>query len=595
MPTLRSSVSFIPMRAAGCMVVCGVLIAAGLTGAGQAGAALPQPVKTRVARRDGAAMRELQKLMPHRPAFSAERSSSLAELGRALFADRTLSTPRGQACSSCHSPSVGFRFPDSAANVSDGVPSGAIPTRFGPRSVPTISYAQFIPEGIPSAHFRGGEQLFIGGMFWDGRATRLEHQATFPFQDPNEMNNLRHGLGSPELVVKRLEHSRNAEQFKAVFGDDIFSHPVEEVFTDLADALGAYERSPEVSPFSSKFDLFLAGRVELTPTELEGFQLFTGTVDGKSTGEPFRKNAQCSSCHGIPDDPIEGPYVFSFHCYANIGVPRNPTNPFYQQTDQQANPQGYNPLGENYVDFGLGDLIYPLNGLPIGNMGDGSNGFGDFLSINGAVKAPTLRNVDKRPRPNFVKPYMHNGVFKSLKEVVHFYNARNLTTEPGEIIDFNLEDPYGGLTGGPLFDRPELIGAALANPGGLSAEEGGELGNLQLTDAEEDAIVAFLQTLSDGYFVPELPTVTLQPESVKVPVGAPVRLTCAGAGAPSPSYRWYRGDTPLEDVVYTSGSLTPTLLIDQASLTDGGDDYHCVITNSAGSVSTELVSVTVVE
>ena len=43
----------------------------------------------------------------------------------------------------------------------------------------------------------------------------------------------------------------------------------------------------------------------------------------------------------------------------------------------------------------------------------------------GKVQVPTLRNVDMRPRPDFVKAYMHNGYLKTLKAVVHFYNTRD--------------------------------------------------------------------------------------------------------------------------------------------------------------------------
>jgi cytochrome c peroxidase len=43
----------------------------------------------------------------------------------------------------------------------------------------------------------------------------------------------------------------------------------------------------------------------------------------------------------------------------------------------------------------------------------------------GRFQVPTLRNVDKRPSPNFVKAYGHNGYFKTLKSIVHFYNTRD--------------------------------------------------------------------------------------------------------------------------------------------------------------------------
>ena len=435
-------------------------------------------------------------------------SAAEVELGRQLFFDTTLSTPPGQACGSCHAPSAGFRFPDSQVNQLFGVATGAVDGRVTSRSVPTISYALFVPKGPPTAHLGVipdvgpvEELVFIGGMLWDGRAETLEHQATFPFQNPNEMNNIVHGMGSPALVVDKVAAGPSAVLFRRVFGARIFGASTQEVFRDICSALAAYERSEEVSPFTSKFDAYLMGRATLTPEEFDGLRLMTGTVDGKPSGEPYIKNAQCVACHGMEDALADGPSLFTRECFANIGVPRNPNNPFYWQTDPVSNPLGYNPLGLDFVDLGLGDFIYPLNDLPPGNMGPGSDGNGDFLAANGAVKVPTLRNVDKRPSPDFVKPYMHNGVFKSLKEVVHFYNTRNLTTVPGEIIDLTLPDPYAGLVGEPLWPAPEVFSLkALANGVGDSSAEGGLVGNLGLTDEEEDHLVAFMQTLTDGYF-----------------------------------------------------------------------------------------------
>jgi cytochrome c peroxidase len=57
--------------------------------------------------------------------------------------------------------------------------------------------------------------------------------------------------------------------------------------------------------------------------------------------------------------------------------------------------------------------------------------------FDGKFQVPTLRNIDMRPTPDFVKAYMHNCYFKSLKEVVHFYNTRDVlptcrVNDPGE-------------------------------------------------------------------------------------------------------------------------------------------------------------------
>jgi cytochrome c peroxidase len=113
-----------------------------------------------------------------------------------------------------------------------------------------------------------------------------------------------------------------------------------------------------------------------------------------------------------------------------------------------------------------------------------------------------------------VKNYMHNGFFKSLKQVVHFYNTRNLTSYPGEVIDFTQPNPYANLKGTPLWPQPEVPSpVTLTNPtgapplpSGVTPPAGtngyGQIGNLGLTPQQEDDVVAFLATLSDGYTKP---------------------------------------------------------------------------------------------
>jgi cytochrome c peroxidase len=420
------------------------------------------------------------------------------QLGELLFNETNLSTPAGQSCASCHSQTAGFTYPESNDNLKKGIAEGAISKRFGFRAVPTMAYSSFIAAGPPQ--YDPSLTAYVGGLFWDGRATDLANQATFPFQNPNEMNDLVHNMGSPALVVQLLQQTPEAKLFTEVFGWDIFSQPTSVVFNDLTVAIAAYEQSDEVSPFTSKYDAYVAGRAQFTDAELDGLRLVTGSWSGRPGGPPYKKMAQCVLCHGIPDDPSQGPDLWTNTCYANVGVPRNPDNPYYTETNSNKDPAGYNPLGYDFVDIGLGDYLYPQMGLPSGNMGPGSNGQGDFLAINGAFKAPTLRNVDRRPRPSFVKAYFHNGVFKDLKTVVHFYNTRNLTTKPGEVIDFTQDNPYANLEGTPLFAEPEFPSpVTLQNPQGAPGSSSAQVGNLGLTDKEEDHIVAFLKTLSDGY------------------------------------------------------------------------------------------------
>jgi cytochrome c peroxidase len=98
----------------------------------------------------------------------------------------------------------------------------------------------------------------------------------------------------------------------------------------------------------------------------------------------------------------------------------------------------------------------------------------------GKHRVPTLRNVDKRPSADFVKAFGHNGYFKSLKEIVHFYNTRDILPD--------CEDVPNATIGQTCWPASETE----AN---LNTEE---LGNLGLTDYDEGAIVAFLKTLSDA-------------------------------------------------------------------------------------------------
>lgn len=418
--------------------------------------------------------------------------TQMARLGEMLFKDVTLSNPPGQSCASCHSPQVSFTSPSSIINQQMGPVPGVVPGRFGNRLTPSVTYAMFSP---PGPYYDPGVETYVGGQFWDSRAVDQAAQAQFPEFNPNEMNDIVHNVKSPELVIAKVATSPEAALFRTVFGANAFKDSSAVNMGRIGQAIQAFEHSPKVNPFTSKYDDYLAGRATLTPSELNGLRLFTGSATGRPGGPPHYKDAKCAACHGIPEDPSTGPDVFSNFCFTNIGVPKNPNNPFYKMTNAATNPLGYNPLGPAFIDYGLGDFLYPAAGLPVGNVGKGSNGGGDFLAINGTFKAPSLRNIDKRPSANFVRAYMHNGVFKSLKDVVHFYNTRNLTTVPGEIIDFTKPNPYAGLQGTPLQAPPEFPSAdTMNNPSGSPDEE---TGNLGLTPQEEDDIVAFLKTLSD--------------------------------------------------------------------------------------------------
>jgi cytochrome c peroxidase len=101
----------------------------------------------------------------------------------------------------------------------------------------------------------------------------------------------------------------------------------------------------------------------------------------------------------------------------------------------------------------------------------------------GRFQVPTLRNVDKRPDANFVKAYGHNGYFKSLKSIMHFYNTRDVLPR------CKSGDPGEGTTCWPAPESTKNMNTKF-------------VGHLDLSDEEEDALVSFMQTLTDGFMQP---------------------------------------------------------------------------------------------
>lgn len=368
----------------------------------------------------------------------ADDLTPIQQLGKALFFDDILSNPGSQSCATCHAPEAGFTGPDSIINENQAIYPGAVHTRAGNRKPPTAAYG----GDSPVLYYDEDEELWIGGMFWDGRATGwilgdpLAEQALGPFLNPLEQN-----LPMARLVVIRVAKSEYAPLFEQVWGPGSldFVNDVAETYENIGRSIAAYERSAEVNPFSSKYDLYLKGELELTEQEALGLALFEG-------------KAKCSACHLSQPGPGGEPPLFTDFTYDNLGVPKNPSNPFYSM------PRKWNPDGEDWVDYGLGGFLksagYPAE---------------VYEPELGKHKVPTLRNVDLRPYDGFVKAYGHNGFFKSLEEIVSFYNTRDTDT--------------GG------WPAPEFADTV----------NNEELGDLGLNAEEEAAIVAFMKTLSDGY------------------------------------------------------------------------------------------------
>jgi cytochrome c peroxidase len=384
---------------------------------------------------------------------SAKQSplNPIERLGKAIFFDARLSQPEGQACASCHAPEAGYTGPDSLLNLTTAVYPGAVPSRFGNRKPPTSAYA----GDSPIFYFDEVEGLWIGGMFWDGRATGwtlgdpLAEQAQGPFLNP-----LEHNLPDIMTFCEKMQTAPYATLFKNVWIGKGLRCKTESdahlVYEQAARSIAAYERSVEVSPYTSKYDAFLQGRAELTEQEAWGLELFNG-------------KGMCNLCHISELGALGQAPLFTDFSYDNLGIPRNPDNPFYSNL-------AYNPEGEAWIDPGLGGFLM--------NAGYPADIYEPEM---GKHKVPTLRNVDLRPYPDFIKAFGHNGYFKSLEAIVHFYNTRDLLP--------TCDDQVYTQPGVDCWPVPEV---------GQNVNVD-ELGNLGMTAPEEAAIVAFMRTLSDGY------------------------------------------------------------------------------------------------
>lgn len=425
-------------------------------------------------------------------------------LGKLLLFDKHLSVKQNEACSFCHTPETGFTGPIDALNRTTVSYPGSIRTRFSQRKPQSYMYATFAPV----LHYNALQGDFVGGNFWDMRASgyRLQspsaEQAQGPPTNPVEM-----GLPDSACLAYRISEAPYRKLFEKVWGANLFAiqwppdiekicttpapppandqYPVHLGKADRArsdrvyDAFGlsaaSYEASPEVSPFTSKYDYVQAGLDHFTTQEAMGYELFRG-------------KAKCNECHrdgGPGEEPL-----FTDFTASNLGVPRNPGLEFYAEAAPDAAGYSANPAGPAYIDLGVGYFLRRLKSLS-GQLNPDSRWIALAPKFDGRFQVPTLRNVDMRPSPDFVKAYMHNGYFKSLKEVVHFYNTRDVLPrcKPG--------DPGEKVTCWPAPENPINVNKK-------------QLGNLGLTGAEEDDIVAFLRTLTDDYQVQK-------PKKAKVP------------------------------------------------------------------------------
>jgi cytochrome c peroxidase len=399
-------------------------------------------------------------------AVAAQGLTSDEQLGKSIFFDSQLSINENQSCASCHDPAWGWTGPDSAINAAGAVYEGSIVDRFGDRKPPSSAYATVSP-----IFHQDKKGLFIGGNFWDGRATGevLGNPAADQAQGPF-VNSVEQALPDSACVVYRVCEPANPGDYQ-VFFEDIWGDEACDIswppdidavcatedttvtlsaadrdksdmaYGNIALSIAAYEGSAEVNAVSSKYDQTFAGEAKLSKEEQRGFALFQG-------------KGQCKRCH--PGNGQEA--LFTDFTFDNLGVPQNPENPAGTAPD--------------FVDPGLGGFLM-------------NAGYPEevYLEEWGKHKVPTLRNVDLRPNGASVKAYAHNGYFKTLEGIVNFYNTRDVKP-----------------TCPDLYTEAEALAAGCwPVPEVEETVNRDELGDLGLTPEEEAAIVAFLKTLSDGF------------------------------------------------------------------------------------------------
>jgi cytochrome c peroxidase len=439
-------------------------------------------------------------------------------LGELEIFDPNLSVNKNLACSYCHDPAAGYGNGISILSVFTGgsnpgsVPitvHGAYPNnRIAKRNPQSYVYASYFPP----LHYNQSQADFYGGNFWDGRATGYKlqnsaaNQAQGPPLDTQEMAN-----PDSACLVWKLSLSKYKFFFEQVFGvgslelnwpsnvQQICSTPAgaaalggnptplplsptdrtlaNKDFDEFAQAIASYEGSDSVSPFTSKFDYYLAGKATLTTQELNGYDLFRGKGSCNTCHLDGRSSTQLGGSDTGQAASVQP--LFTDTTYNNLGLPKNVTLPWYSEDTPDQWGFTANPLGFGFTDEGMGLFLDGYYGAPP-DLDWGVQ----LPQFEGKFQTSTVRNAAMVPYAGFVKAYMHNGYLTSLKEVVHFYNTRDVYPYPV----LSGQCPSGTIEKVTCWPMPED-----AN------NENTTIGKLGLTPQEEDDIVAFLETLVDGY------------------------------------------------------------------------------------------------
>lgn len=456
--------------------------------------------------------------------------SDIERLGKHIFFDK-ISRPRGaQGCISCHDPASGWTFPDESINAHEVAAFGAVRDRFGSLKTPSSAYATFSPPFFEIDPPGPAGRLVFGGNFWNGRSVGFDgeeqdgstevitpdiflvgydysdilgptaDQALNPFPNPVEQNI------SEEKVCKHVKKADYAPLFEKVFGEKIKcgKKKYEVNYKRIAVALAAYQASPDVNSFTSRLDYALA----------EAADWWEKNGVGDRPEDPFDVINLMGGSSFLTDQEILGHDLFYANCAQvchNGGPPGNNVTDWLNETYS------------NHEHFNIGTPPNPeIPGFVSDpNLKDGLLASHTNLPEDrGKVKTPTVRNVDKRPDPNFVKAYAHNGWFKSLESIVHFYNTAFLGGPFGNLGNIPYEEttaaqfgvvrcPEGveteeealaynvdGANGcWPAPEFPETVFTGFGPPFNRQLT----IGHLGLSADEEAAIVAYMKALTDEY------------------------------------------------------------------------------------------------
>ena len=466
------------------------------------------------------------------PIIKGNGYQAVRTLGELMNYDENISVFKNIACASCHMPYAGFSGPIQSVNLTISAYPGSYHFRAGKRIPQRYTYS---PD-FPVLEYNTTEAAFFGGNFWDSRATGYQlqspdaHQAQGPPVDTQE-----HMFPDTACIVYRLSKAAYRPLFEQIWGADSFDidwpENVEEIchtpggaaifgsntqpvrlspedrtrsdndYNHWAQSISFFERGDDVSPFSSKLDAFLKGAYTLTSDEMAGYNLFRGKANCNSCHLDGRSTAPTPANGTAPNGMDTGAAADTrplFTCFgsANLGLPLNPRDAIYYQSTPD--PLGFtaNPYGFGYRDLGLGTFLrsgpgtWPNPNSDWIQYAPTSDGQMQVSTARDVAMTPAKCSTTEAPGPNyFQKEFFHNGYIKSLKQLVHFYNTRDRSDYAHPATSGHCPPGYTEKVN--CWPMPEV-------PNNVDMT----VGDLGLTDQEEDQIVAFLQTLTDGYTMP---------------------------------------------------------------------------------------------